>query len=378
MKIGILTFHRAYNCGAALQAWALRTVLVRMGHTVEFVYNEACKEKRWILPRWEKRGDWRVESFRKLWCMGSFVRHFHWHLLSVPYRDFMRWRYRSFWKRFLPERTCPPSEFHQVFDLVVVGSDQVWNEKICREESPLFFAEWARGNVRLIAYAASTGDGEIPESTARRLQKALPRFSQVSVREKRTQQRLTDLSGREIAHTLDPALLMSAQDYGFIADGPVPKEPYLFMYVLQSNDRYIQVARSLSRRLGVRCVVAVCYQYSCWKKPSEVVWAVSPDRLVQYVRHAKYVLSASFHGTVLGVVFRKPFLSFLGKPESGESRSGSLLRLIGCEDRLVCSAEKGIDEMQKILTAPLPDYSSILDKERAKSLAWLESAVSNA
>ena len=187
MKIGILTFHRAYNCGAALQAWALRTALVRMGHTVEFIYNDSCKAKRWISRNWEKSDDWRVELFHALWGIGSFVRHFHLHLLSVPLVDVMRWRYRRFMKRFLPERTCSPGEFHLVFDLVIVGSDQVWNEEIVRDEAPLFFGEWAKGDVPLVAYAASAGDGELPESTARRLQKDLPRFSHVSVREKQAQ-----------------------------------------------------------------------------------------------------------------------------------------------------------------------------------------------
>ena len=30
-KIGILTFHRAYNCGAVLQAWALQTLIEQTG-----------------------------------------------------------------------------------------------------------------------------------------------------------------------------------------------------------------------------------------------------------------------------------------------------------------------------------------------------------
>ena len=34
MRIAILTFHRAYNCGAMLQAWALKTVLERKGHAL--------------------------------------------------------------------------------------------------------------------------------------------------------------------------------------------------------------------------------------------------------------------------------------------------------------------------------------------------------
>ena len=34
MKIGILTFHRAYNYGAVLQCYALKSVLSNMGHDV--------------------------------------------------------------------------------------------------------------------------------------------------------------------------------------------------------------------------------------------------------------------------------------------------------------------------------------------------------
>ena len=41
MKIGILTFHRAHNYGAMLQAYALHKVLSDKGHNVEF-----CKRIR--------------------------------------------------------------------------------------------------------------------------------------------------------------------------------------------------------------------------------------------------------------------------------------------------------------------------------------------
>lgn len=36
MKVAVLTFHRAFNCGALLQAWALRRILEEMGHEVVF------------------------------------------------------------------------------------------------------------------------------------------------------------------------------------------------------------------------------------------------------------------------------------------------------------------------------------------------------
>jgi hypothetical protein len=37
MKIGILTFHRAHNYGAVLQAYALKTFLVGLGHDVKLI-----------------------------------------------------------------------------------------------------------------------------------------------------------------------------------------------------------------------------------------------------------------------------------------------------------------------------------------------------
>ena len=37
MKIGILTFHRAHNYGAMLQAYALHKLLAKRGHNVEFI-----------------------------------------------------------------------------------------------------------------------------------------------------------------------------------------------------------------------------------------------------------------------------------------------------------------------------------------------------
>ncbi len=378
MRIGILTFHRAYNCGAALQAWALRTVLERMGHSVEFPNcNSVGVSKRWVcFPMCPKGCGLSVRCASFLTGLFTFVRHFPTNVLTIPCLDIMRHRYRRFRERFIPERACVPADFSRFYDVVITGSDQVWNEAIDEEDCPLFFGEWGRGDVRLIAYAVSYGDRDLPVSTVQRLKKDLPNFSSVSVREEHAQKELEDLSGREVFHALDPTLLLSAQAYDGIADGKVPQEPYLFMYVLTSEAFFIQTARDLARRLGVRCVIASCYQSTRWKKPTEMVMSISPDRLVQYVRNATYVLTSSFHGTALSVIFHKPFLSLQMKRNVSSSRIGSLLHLVGCENRLVC-ANDSVDDPLPLLTTPLLDYSLDLERERAKSLSWLESAISS-
>ena len=83
MKIAILTFHRAYNCGAMLQAWALRTVLERMGHVVEFpILNHVGERNRWLkLIDFRKRGMNLIRSF-----IGRFLLN----IFSVPCEDTLR------------------------------------------------------------------------------------------------------------------------------------------------------------------------------------------------------------------------------------------------------------------------------------------------
>ena len=149
MRIAIITFHRAYNCGAMLQAWALKTVLERMGHKVEFpICNHVGEDKRWKYE-WINRDKRGMQVFRSL--VGRFMLN----ALSIPCEDILRMRYRHFRKMHLPERVCSPDNFDKHYDLVVVGSDQVWSAKHSKSDAPLFLAENHSACVRKIAYAAS-------------------------------------------------------------------------------------------------------------------------------------------------------------------------------------------------------------------------------
>ena len=45
MKVAILTYSHESNCGAVLQAWALRTVLLRLGYEVDMPVVKGYKNK---------------------------------------------------------------------------------------------------------------------------------------------------------------------------------------------------------------------------------------------------------------------------------------------------------------------------------------------
>ena len=370
MRIAILTFHRAYNCGAMLQAWALKTVLERMGHKVEFpVCNHVGEEKRWqyeLINR-DKRG---IQVIRSL--VGRFLLN----ALSVPCEDILRMRYRRFRGANLPERTCAPIDFEKYYDLVVIGSDQVWSVKHTKAEAPLFFAENLPGSVRKIAYAASYGDRPLNDDAIGRVASSLERFSNISVREPLAQKQLLSLSSRKIDVTLDPTLLLAAKDYDEIAyKGSAIREPYLFMYTLSTAPFFVNTAKYLADRLGVKCVIAPCYQYSRLGAVKGLTYSISPDRMVGLARGAKYVLAGSFHGTVMGLMFNKPFLSLRAQVDEYESRPAALLNVLGCGNRLV-NPTTPMSDMETTLRSDVPKCAyDLLEAKQNESLQWLRKAI---
>lgn len=370
MRIAIVTFHRAYNCGAMLQSWALKTVLERMGHTVDFpICNHVGEEKRWqydLINR-EKRG---VQVLRSL--LGRFILN----ALSVPNEDILRSRYRRFRKAYLPERACSPSEFDRYYDLVVIGSDQVWSVKHTLSEAPLFFAENIPDCVQKIAYAASYGDKPLDDDTIRRVAASLHRFSHISVREPLAQKQLSGLNSRKIDVTLDPTLLLTAKDYDEVAyKGNVIREPYLFMYTLSTAPFFVNTAKQLADGLGVKCVIAPCYQYSRFGAAKGLTYGISPDRLVGLARGAKYVLAGSFHGTVMGLMFHKPFLSLRAQVDEYESRPAAILNALGCGNRLV-NPTTLMSDMEAMIRCDVPKSAyDLLETKRNESLQWLGKAI---
>ena len=370
MKVGIVTFNSAHNYGAVLQAWALKTVLERMGHKVEFpICNHVGETERWqyeLINR-NKHGIERVRSF-----VGRFLLN----ALSIPNEDILRSRYRRFREVHLPERVCSPSDIDKYYDLVIVGSDQVWSAKHSESEAPLFFAENLPECVRKIAYAASYGDKPLDGDAINRVIASLERFSHVSVREKLAQEQLSCLSSKKVDVQLDPTLLLSAKDYDLIAnDGDVINEPYLFMYTLSTSSFFVDTAKKLADRLGVKCVIAPCYQYSRFGAPKGLTYSISPDRLLGFARGAKYVLAGSFHGTVMGLLFNKPFLSLRAQVDEYESRPAALLNALGCGNRLV-NPKTSLEEMKLMLGCDISQsvYNS-LEEKRNMSLQWLTKAI---
>lgn len=368
MRIAILTFHRAYNCGAMLQAWALKTVLERMGHSVEFPdCNRIGEANRWLYKTHVKLGGvgWVRDVLACLVVNG----------LSLGTEDLARRRYRAFRRQHLPSGPNAPEKFSLRYDLVIVGSDQVWSPDIVGDQAPLFLGQGIDKALPMICYAVSVGDVKIPDAALRRVAESLSRFSAISVRETLVRDQISPFVDKDVQVVADPTLLLDADDYREIALQPDFREPYLYVYAIQATKFVVESARAVAKQLGLKTVITPIGQYSRFHAPKGLTYGVSPERMVGYIRKASFVMTSSFHGTALALAHAKRFLSLREKKDDFESRPAAILNRLGLSDRLVCP-EIAPTEMVERLTSEVPRTAyEELHRSKRESLDWLKTAI---
>lgn len=360
MRIGIITFHRAYNCGAMLQAWALKTVLERMGHMVRFphgAYNEAGR----VPP---------VSPLRYRARSGPLARR----MASLAYKLVLTGlgrkvgvtagkRYDAFRRKHLPELECGVADFGRHFDAVILGSDQVLNPVLV-DWTPYFLCRDIPSGVRKIAYAASVGEEPRLRENETLAMDALSSFAAVSVREAFGDFRVLP----------DPTLLLDGNDYDAIAEPFGHHREYLYMYSCEASRFEVETAREIARRLGLDLLITPTHGTYGRGKEKNVSNRISPSFMVSYIKGAKYVMAGSFHGAALSLVHGKPFVNVIPDHRSTK-RISTLLEAVGEKDRVV-NPDHGIDDMIARLVRPLgPDCALRLDRSRQEALVWLEGAL---
>ncbi|MFI3319815.1 MAG: polysaccharide pyruvyl transferase family protein [Rikenellaceae bacterium] len=214
MKIGIQTLQLNTNYGGILQAYALQTVLQRMGHDASVI----TKFSIFAFPLWMYP---LALGFRlvKKYILGqkNIV------IFNVKKRKeeavIVRQHTQRFIDTYINKLECERfiSLPENCVDAIVVGSDQVWRpryfgKKIIADA----YLEFARGwDIKRLSYAASfgTAEWEYSESQTAKCKELIAKFDAVSVREESAVGLCKDHFGVEAQHLLDPTMLLSKEDY---------------------------------------------------------------------------------------------------------------------------------------------------------------------
>lgn len=314
MRIGILTFHRAHNYGAVLQCYALQSYLSSKGHDVSVI--------DYFPTRFYEFYNWFHPELLKVRNPFEFIRRVR---LLIAKRK----RYKSFEKFINKSLLLTSIESTQLnpYDFIIVGSDQVWNYDAGFD--PFYWgAIKLPVQTKVVSYAASMQDN-IDESMAPVIKEMLKNFDAISVRESRLRDSLVELTGNEsIEHVIDPTLLLSSKDWSDFASQRRINNPYLLLYLVQYKPEVERVAIRIAKERNLE-LIYITPDVDGKTTPS--VKNTSPEDFVSLFKYADFVVSASFHGTVFCLQFKKPFLSFkmgIGR----DSRVASLLEPLGLID----------------------------------------------
>lgn len=341
MKIGILTLPLHTNYGGILQAYALQTVMERMGHEVVVLSNK----RKYSLPLWRLPLSYTKRLIKKYILGRKDTRIFAEQLQQKEYVTISQYT-QKFINTYI--HICNVESFKNLkstdFDAIVVGSDQVWRPKYFTslfkskiENAFLSFArEW---NIKRISYAASFGteDWEYTAVDTALCGELLKQFDVVTVREDSAVRLCKEKLGVDALHVLDPTMLLSKEDYIKLFDvANTPKSSgNLLTYILDDTPEKTDVINKISKEKGL-----IPFRVNSEAKGphASVEERIQPpvEAWLRGFYDAEFVVTDSFHACVFSIIFGKPFI-VIGNKDRGMARFESLLKMFGLEDCLISS-----------------------------------------
>ena len=370
-KVGIMSMQRIANYGSFLQAYALKQLIEKLGHTVEFVdYHVGPPIVR----------DHTDDSNKYIRKIKKGLETFQYKAPLTHKLSFIRYK-QSFAKKYLPVLGVTDAmNYNPPLDCMVIGSDEVFN---CIQKnsnvgySLELFGKNNRAK-RLISYAASFGNttlGKLERYGKRdEIGALLKNFDAISVRDANSGRIVEELTGKEPVYHLDPVLMY---DYMHECD-KIPKlqptEKYLILYAYAgriSDEEADWIAKyAKAKKLKVYAIGGI-------QKCADRFIDCSPFEVLAYFRNAEEVITDTFHGSIFSVITHRRFTTLVrksvGNKYGNEEKLADLLKRLGLEDRATMDI-RDVEEMnkRKIDYKPLDAF---LESQRKASTSYLKAQI---
>ena len=340
MKIAILTLDLQTNFGGILQAYALQTVLERMGH--EVVHLQA-KHSRLHNP----------VVMPLVWCKRLYRKYFQGDRQLPIFENPYKWAGKNT-DRFISSnlncRFLAPEEWNEglarEYDVIVVGSDQVWRPNYTSDVTRFFTAFLGHSDICRIAYAASFGVAvnEFSDEQIACGREYLKLFSAISVREESGIRLCKELFDVQACQVLDPTMLLRREDYQRFTSTAPQSPGNLMVYVLDRTEEKDAFIAEFAEKRGLVPFYANSKTEIPWNVDIPIGERKQPplENWLRGFADAEFVLTDSFHACVFSILFHKPFGVFVNL-ERGLSRIESLLRPLGLMDRCITDAPVDLD-----------------------------------
>lgn len=340
MKIAIMTQPLGHNYGGLLQAFALQSYLKTIGCSVVSLDRKQAKkpfkDSAAFTVNLAKRILGRIKSLPT----DKANKYVFWHLIDFKNRNI------SMSQPITTEKQVRKYFQQNNFDVVIVGSDQVWRPKYSPSLENYFFdfLDDIGSSAKRISYAASFGvsEWELSEIQTQKCKALLHKFDAISVREKSAVSLCKEHFGETAEWIVDPTMLLDVSEYEqLLTDKHCANKGNILTYVLDSAEDKQAIAKIVANTLGLK-EFSVKPEKTLTQVPSNEINNCQYPKVehwLQGFKDASYVVTDSFHGCVFAILFNKPFIA-IGNRSRGQARFESLLSMFELEHRLISNPDE--------------------------------------
>ena len=344
-KIGLCCCYKQRNYGSQLQSYATTVEMRNRNINCEVIVHT----KKWDLDYMKVAKVWTFPfnkvllSERRSRYKKRFLLLFHKDVKAQ--NDKRNAKLAEFSKKRFTNLSRPVVGYRELQKLaaeysgVFVGSDQLWSPGgITGNFHNLMFVP---DDVHKFSYSTSFGVSQLPKDKRELYRTFLNRLDYISVRENAGAEIVKDVCGRTAEVVADPVMLLTTEQW----EEEIPfvrqfDEPYIFAYFLGKDDTGRRQAEKLREQTGLK-IVTVHHMDSYNKVDvgfgDYAPYEVGPEEFINLIRGAEYVLTDSFHGSLLSLMHHKKMMIFSryaqGSSTSKNSRIDSLCQNLGVPDR---------------------------------------------
>lgn len=361
-KVGILTFHRATNYGACLQAFALKKYLEQKKCDCEII-NYKCDA---------------IENFyNKVYLKDDSLKTKIKKIITWPIQKKRNKKFKEFIEKELLNNNLVEisrenvSSINSKYDLFIVGSDQVWSP-LCTNGDRTFLLDFVDDNYKKASYAACLGVVNKKFLENDEVRKLLNEFNSISVREKTSvdilKQHMKEDKSSRISVSLDPTFLLKKEQWNELIGERIDNDKYIFVYSLSMPKEIIDYANNLSVKTGFKIIYFTLDNLFTMKNRKNTVTG-TPIEFLNYLKNAEYVVTNSFHGTAFSIILNKDFFVLKNSnPKHDNSRLENVMNEFGLSNRLL-AANNFIYPLEKI---NFNNINENMDKLRESSLTYID------
>lgn len=325
LKVCGVTYTFTSNYGSCFQAYALQTAIEQMQ-----VFGE--KPQYMLLPIGKCPG------YPK--SSGGGIKPFLKRLVSSHTRK----QFVDFENKYMKYAPVFPVDsfykLNEMADAFVCGSDVIWNPKY-NHGLGAFYLDFAKKYA--FSYAASFGQAEIDTVKNKKISDLISRLDAVSVRENKGAEIAKLCTDKKVEVVVDPVLLLDSKAWNKVADASNPEGKYIFVYSVNTTKTLKNFVKRLKQQTGLKVIYSGGNAGAVMKLKMTQVH--TPQKWLQLIRDAEYVITDSFHGVVFATLFHKTLFSIVeGRADEGFNvRMSDFLKRVGLENRIYSTVPQKID-----------------------------------